>query len=83
MSEDPKDVAKKERASLAVERGLRQFLKLETGLGNSPAFQRGYVFAYEWAQWRKDAVNKLMTEGVAFEDAFDRISLLSGLDALP
>lgn len=38
-NEDPKALAKKIRNTTEVERSLRQFLKLETGLGNSEAFK--------------------------------------------
>lgn len=61
------------RYSRECEQNLRQFLKLETGLGNSPAFQRGYIFAFEWPQHLRDAVNKRMEEGMCFADAFDDV----------
>ena len=52
---------------------MRQFLKLETGLGKSMAYERGHVFNFEWTQEQRDVVNKLMAdEGLSFEEAFDR-----------
>ncbi len=58
---------------------MRQFLKLESGLGNSPAYQRGHVWNFEWlsedpakAQPQKvKEVQVLMERGASFEDAFD------------
>jgi len=73
MSEDPKAVAAEERKRPEVDRMLRQFLRLESGLGNSRGFQRGWVFAYEFTQEQKDRVNRLMEEGKSFEEAFDEV----------
>ena len=74
MSEDPKYIAQQERRTIETERGLRQFLKLETGLGNSKAFQRGWVFAYEFTEEQRAMVNLGMEEGLSFEDAFDAVA---------
>lgn len=68
------DDLKKMRKSRAVEQQLRQFLKLETGLGNSPEFKRGYAFAYEFTVEQKRAVNELMESGLDFETAFDQVA---------
>lgn len=65
--------AKYIRNQRSTETLLRQFLKLETGLGKSRAYERGHVFNFEWTQEQRDVVNKLMTdEGLTFEEAFDR-----------
>lgn len=52
---------------------LRQFLKLETGLGHSPQYRRGWVFNFEFTQQQRDEVNRLMESGVSFDEAFDRV----------
>lgn len=80
--EDPKVAAKKVRESREVENLLRQFLKMETGLGKNAAYQRGHVWNFEWcssdpakAQPAKVAeVNRLMSEGMPFDEAFDKVS---------
>ena len=80
--EDPKAAAKKVRESREVENLLRQFLKMETGLGKSAAYQRGHIFSFDWcsedptkAQPAKVAeVNRLMSEGLSFEEAFDQVN---------
>lgn len=61
------------RNTPAVQQQLRQFMKLETGLGNSPEFQRGYTFAFEFTEERKAEVNHLMEVGMTFEEAFDAV----------
>ena len=43
LEEDPKEVARKERKTVEVERGLRQFLKLDGPKGNT----RRYLDNYE------------------------------------
>ena len=80
--EDPKAAAKKMRNTREVEGLLRQFLKMETGLGKNAAYQRGHVWNFEWcssdpakAQPAKVAeVNRLMNEGLSFDEAFDRVA---------
>ena len=80
--DDPKVAAKKVRESREVENLLRQFLKMETGLGKNAAYQRGHIFSFDWcsedparAQPEKvAAVNKLMAEGLSFEEAFDKVN---------
>ena len=80
--DDPKAAAKKVRNTRQVEELLRQFLKLETGLGKNAAYQRGHIWNFEWcsedptkAQPAKVAeVNRLMAEGVSFDEAFDAIA---------
>lgn len=74
MDEDPKHDAAKERRRPEVERQLRQFLKLESGLGNSPAFQRGWVHAYEFTDHQRAEVRTLMNTGMSFEEAFDAVA---------
>lgn len=44
MIDDPKSAAKKIRYLPSTERLMRQFLKLETGLGNSEAFKNSPVW---------------------------------------
>ncbi len=78
MSDDTDD-CKKERKSYGVEKSLRQFLKLETGLGNSSAFRRGHIWNYEWhsddrSKARPDLIERVknsMTNGMSFEEAFN------------
>ena len=80
--EDPKPAANKFLNPREVENLLRQFLKLETGLGKNAAYQRGHIFSFDWcsddpakAQPAKVAeVNRLISEGLSFEEAFDRVS---------
>ena len=51
---------------------MRQFLKLESGAGNSSAYNRGYAFNFEFTQEQRDAVMRLMDEKqVTFDEAFD------------
>lgn len=79
-SDDPDDV-RSIRNSREVEQGLRQFLKLESGNGNSRAFRRGHVWNFEWcsedpalAQPAKVAEVKLLMEsGKKFDEAFDEV----------
>lgn len=61
------------RKTREVEQGLRQFLKIETGLGKSAAYRRGHIFAFEFTQEQKDRVEELMIGGMTFEDAFDKV----------
>lgn len=65
------DDTKKDRRE--AEPLLRQFLKIETGLGNSPQYRRGWVFNFEFTQQQRDEVNRLMESGVSFDEAFDRV----------
>jgi hypothetical protein len=67
------DEIKKLKESRAVQENLRQFLKLETGLGNSPQFQRGWVFNFQFTDAQRAEVNSLMEAGVPFDEAFDRV----------
>ena len=67
------DEIKKLRNSREVEEGLRQFLKLESGLGNSSRFQRGWVFNFQFTDEQRGQVNALMEAGVSFEEALDRV----------
>jgi hypothetical protein len=60
---------------------MRQFLKLESGAGNSSAFQRGHVWNFEWCSEdptkaqpeRVRRVQHLMRLGWAFDEAFDHV----------
>lgn len=75
MHDDPKAAAKKVRNTRQVEELLRQFLKLETGLGKNAAYNRGHTFNFEWSQEQRDVVNKLMADhGMSFEEAFDAVT---------
>lgn len=74
MHDDPKAAAKKVRNTRQVEELLRQFLKLETGLGKNAAYNRGHTFNFEWSQEQRDVVNKLMETGMTFEEAFDAVT---------
>lgn len=66
--------AKYIRNQRSTEQLLRQFLKMETGLGKNKAYERGHVFNFEWTQEQRDVVNKLMQdEKITFEEAFDRV----------
>jgi hypothetical protein len=67
------DDLKKLRNSREVEEGLRQFLKLESGLGNSSRFQRGWVFNFQFTDAQRAEVNAMMEAGVSFDEAFDRV----------
>ena len=67
------DEGRKARKEPGVEKLLRQFLTLESGMAQSAAFDRGYAFAFEFSPAAKEEVNKLMSEGVPFEDAFDAV----------
>jgi hypothetical protein len=67
------DDLRKIRYSREVEENLRQFLKLESGLGNSSKFQRGWVYNFEFTQEQRDSVNALMAAGRTFDDAFDEV----------
>ena len=69
--EDPIGYAKYVRQLPSTEGLLRQFLRLETGLGNSKAYQRGHEFNFRFTQEQRDVVNKLMEYGMSFEEAFD------------
>lgn len=72
---DGKSYARYIRNLRSTDQLMRQFLKLETGLGNSSAYQRGHTFAFKWTQEQRDAVNKLMDdEGITFDEAFDRVN---------
>lgn len=79
--DDPKAAAKRIRNTREVEGLLRQFLKMETGLGKNAAYQRGHVWNFEWcssdpekAQPAKVAeVNRLMDKGLPFDEAFDLV----------
>ena len=83
-NDDTEDLSnKKFRQTRAVDQGLRQFLKLETGLGNSAAFQRGHVWNFQWCPdlpWRQgkpalvQKVSDLMAAGKTFEEAFDEVA---------
>lgn len=75
MSKDPQDpgYAKYVRNLRSTDQLMRQFLKLESGLGNSPAYQRGHEFAFKFTDEQKAEVNKLMDAGASFEDAFDEV----------
>ncbi len=68
------DDIKKIRYAPDTERMLRQFLKLETGLGKNEAYHRGHEFAFGFTQAQKDEVNKMMAEGMSFEEAFDVVA---------
>lgn len=78
---DPQDSAHNKyiRNLRSTDQLMRQFLKLETGLGNSKEFNRGWIWNFEWcsedpAKARPDLVRRaqaMMEKGVAFEDAFD------------
>lgn len=80
---DPNDAshAKYVRNLRSTDQLMRQFLKLETGLGNSPEFQRGWTWNFLWNSDDSEkarpvlvaAVNELMRNGFAFEEAFDRV----------
>ena len=72
--DDPKAAAKKVRNSRQVEELLRQFLKIETGLGKNAAYNRGHAFNFEWTQEQRDVVNQLMETGMTFEEAFDAVT---------
>ena len=69
---DPIGYTKYIRGLASTERLLRQFLKLETGLGKNEAYNRGHTFNFEWTQEQRDVVNKLMESGLSFEEAFDK-----------
>lgn len=69
--EDPIGYAKYVRGLRSTEELLRQFLKVETGLGKNAAYNRGHEFTFEWTQEQRDVVNHLMTLGMTFEEAFD------------
>ncbi len=72
---DGKSYARYIRGQRSTEQLLRQFLKLETGLGKNQAYARGHTFAFEWTQEQRDEVNKIMdAEGIPFEEAFDRVN---------
>jgi hypothetical protein len=77
---DPRDAigyTKYVRNLPSTEMLLRQFLKLETGLGKNEAYQRGHTFNFEFTQEQRDAVFKLMDEGKTYEEAFDEVSMQS------
>lgn len=81
---DPQDPAhgKYIRNLRSTDQLMRQFLKLESGVGNSPAYQRGHVWNFEWcsedpakAQPEKvRRVRALMDDGVSFDEAFDHVA---------
>ena len=71
---DPVSYTKYIRNQRSTEDLLRQFLKLETGLGKSKAYERGHEFNFSWTQEQRDEVNKLMETGMSFEEAFDAIA---------
>ncbi len=66
--------AKYIRGLRSTDQLMRQFLKLETGLGNNSAYQRGHTFAFEFTEEQKAEVKRLMDEGMSFEEAFDRVN---------
>ena len=76
---DPIGYAKYVRQLPSTERLLRQFLKLETGLGKNAAYERGHTWNFEWCsedpkRSRPDLVKRvrdLMDQGMSFEEAFD------------
>lgn len=71
--DDPKSAAKKERYKYSTDQLMNQFKKLESGLGNSKEFNRGYTFAFEFTAEQKAAVNERMAAGESFEVAFDDV----------
>lgn len=79
---DGQSYAKYIRSLRSTDQLMRQFLKLETGLGNNPAYIRGHTWSFDWnsedpkkAQPEKvAAVKKLMDEGKTFEEAFDAVA---------
>jgi hypothetical protein len=87
ISDDPDDV-RSIRNSREVEQGLRQFLKLESGNGNSRAFRRGHVWNFSWngtpgEPERVRRVKKLMDLGWPFADAFDHVDGHPDSEPLP
>lgn len=74
-AKDPQDPnhAKYIRNLRSTDQLMRQFLKLESGLGNNPSYQRGHEFAFGFTQAQKDAVNELLISGMSFEEAFDKV----------
>jgi hypothetical protein len=55
------------------EQQMRQFLKTETGMGNNSSYRRGYAFNFEFTDQQRAVVNKLMSDGMSFEEAFDLV----------
>ena len=68
---DPVSYAKYVRNLPSTERLLRQFLKVESSM-NKRAYNRGYAFNFEMTQEQRDEVNKLMADGMTFDEAFDK-----------
>lgn len=73
---------RKIRYSPEVEKGMRQFLKLETGLGKSAKYRRGHIYSFEWCSEdpklaRPDLVKLVkdlmenVVDPLSFDDAFD------------
>lgn len=77
MSKEP-PTAQQVRQLRSTENLLRQFLKLETGLGNKPEYIRGHEFAFSFTVEQKQAVNALMEGGMSFEEAFDKVKADAG-----
>lgn len=71
---DGKEEAKRIRYLPETERLMRQFLKLETGLGNNSKYQRGHTFNFTFTQSQRDRVYQLMETGLSFDEAFDAVS---------
>lgn len=68
------DEVKSMRYTPEVEKGLRQFLTIETGQGKSQAYRRGHEYTFSWPEEKKQRVQALMAEGMSFEDAFDVVA---------
>lgn len=67
------DEVKSMRYTPEVEKGLRQFLTLETGQGKSSAYRRGHEYAFDFTDVQKEAVTLLMKDGMTFDEAFDAV----------
>lgn len=79
-----KDVARDARKWPEVEKGLRQFLKLESCCASSNVFRMRHEFTFEWDDARRAHANKLMEEGMDFEDAYrNTVSLFAEKSSSP
>lgn len=64
------------RYSREVEQQLRQFLKLETGLGNSDDFKDGWEVTFGLTEQEREKYNELREQGISRGEALLSVKAL-------
>lgn len=73
---DALENAKRTRATPEVERLLREnFSGIRTHPA-SPQYDRGYAFAFEFSEYERGVVMRMMEQGFTFEASFDAVDLI-------